>query len=159
VIYLGVTGDGRFAKIGFSRNPENRKQQLESGLPEVFSHFEWREGSARLEKFIHDDLAEFRARNEWFHMNNKVKFAFTRTPEPILSYGEPSYPKNDKELIQMIKWNGMTASTSTSCSLHDFLEFSNNRKSLITDSQKIGIASHIIQKTIKPFIINKIGKA
>lgn len=85
MIYLVVTHDEKYAKIGYSTSPHSRTHTLGLWQPLPFSLIETREGSFYLEKEIHRELSEFQTQGEWFLMNETVLEVFRKMLEPSRS--------------------------------------------------------------------------
>lgn len=154
MIYLAVTGCKKFAKIGFSKNPQTRIAQLQDGLPENFSHYEFRHGSINLEKEIHRELDNFRSKGEWFFMCNEVRFKFRRTPEPIFGWGEYKIPKLDSEYRSLFFGLGASNKAIFSKSLLKVSEFKKGNSEALTGKEKAEIAYEIIHSKKTPILLN-----
>lgn len=70
--YVYVYGFDRFVKIGWSKEPENRKLGLESGLPLDLTVYAVLAGSVNIERTLHRRFAEYRLRREWFRNEGEV---------------------------------------------------------------------------------------
>lgn len=71
--YIYAIGTDTKQKIGFSKNPEKRMGQLQTGNSEVLSihaTIEVKpENAALLEKHLHKDIAYKRLKGEWFSLS------------------------------------------------------------------------------------------
>lgn len=71
--YIYAIGTDTKQKIGFSKNPEKRRCQLQTGNSEVLSIHATievsHENAALLEKHLHKDIAYKRLKGEWFGLS------------------------------------------------------------------------------------------
>ena len=71
--YVYAIGTDTKQKIGFSKNPEKRRCQLQTGNSEVLSIHATievsHENAALLEKHLHKDIAYKRLKGEWFGLS------------------------------------------------------------------------------------------
>ena len=61
-------------KIGFSADPKSRLQQLQTGTPYELTLMGVVDGSLSLERHLHDTLADYRVKGEWFTAAPEVRF-------------------------------------------------------------------------------------
>lgn len=71
--YVYAIGTDTKQKIGFSKNPEQRRRQLQTGNSEVLSIHATievnHENAALLEKHLHKDIAYKRLKGGWFGLS------------------------------------------------------------------------------------------
>jgi hypothetical protein len=72
-VYFIATEDGRFVKIGLSREPEARCQSIQVGLPVAVSVIAVIPGDRREEKRLQYRFRRDRAREEWFHFTREIR--------------------------------------------------------------------------------------
>ena len=95
-MYIYAIGTETRQKIGFSKNPQARLKQLQTGNAEqlVLHHYiEVPDNRTRLiEKFLHKDIGYKKLKGEWFGMTKKeavdyLTFAeITWVNDPLLEY-------------------------------------------------------------------------
>jgi hypothetical protein len=62
--------DGKFIKIGFTKNVESRLVQLQTGNPKKLTILEVFKGSLEIEKYLHAIYNKYKISGEWFDIIN-----------------------------------------------------------------------------------------
>lgn len=73
--YIYVVGSGALGdpvKIGWSRTPEKRVRQLQTGSPQALRLLHKHPGPKDLEAFLHAEFADLRMQGEWFRIEEPV---------------------------------------------------------------------------------------
>lgn len=65
-VYCIVQHERKAVKIGYSRNPQRRFRQIQTGSPDSLTLFDTIVGSRDLEAAFHRDWADRRLAGEWF---------------------------------------------------------------------------------------------
>ena len=95
-MYIYVIGTESIQKIGFSKNPQSRLKQLQTGNSEqLFLHHMIEVSDERtrlLERFLHKDLSYKKLKGEWFKLSKQeaidyLTFAeITWLNDPLLEF-------------------------------------------------------------------------
>ena len=85
MIYLIKCDKTESCKIGYSKNPENRLIQLQTGNPFSLELVTSIEGGLKKEKLIHKFFKKYKLSGEWFSYNQDIKDYF-KIEEPYLIY-------------------------------------------------------------------------
>lgn len=65
-VYFVQAADGGPIKIGWTENPERRVEQLQASTHQELRLLDYILGDRRVERALHDLLADYRVRGEWF---------------------------------------------------------------------------------------------
>lgn len=76
-VYFVRAGDGPI-KIGWARNPAQRLRELQVAHPYRLAIVAMTRGGERLERRIHEELAEHRLSGEWFEASEDVLAVVSR---------------------------------------------------------------------------------
>ena len=76
MVYLIKCTVNNVCKIGFSDNPKDRLQQLQTSYPHKLELISTIDGDISTERFIHDYFKEFNTHGEWFMYNDLIKSYF-----------------------------------------------------------------------------------
>lgn len=71
-IYFAQVGADGPIKIGVSGNPWSRVAEMQTACPWELRLLAWRPGEAPDERALHQKLAQFRMRGEWFEPSTEV---------------------------------------------------------------------------------------
>lgn len=64
---------GKYVKIGYSKNPKKRLDELQTGNPEKLKLIAVMQGNLQTEKSLHDLYSNKRIRGEWFRYIGDLK--------------------------------------------------------------------------------------
>jgi hypothetical protein len=82
MVYLIKCTVSNVCKIGFSDNPKERIQNLQTSYPWKLELISTLDGDISLERFIHNHFKEFNTSGEWFQYNESIKHYFDNyTPD------------------------------------------------------------------------------
>ena len=76
MIYLIVSVDHGFCKIGYSKNPEKRLLEIQTGNPYRLSLLSVIEGDVSTERELHKRFVDLRVGGEWFLLSDEIKKFF-----------------------------------------------------------------------------------
>lgn len=65
--------DGEFVKIGYTKDPKGRASRRRTDNPRDTTHILTLWASKGFERFVHDEFASYRHRNEWFRYEGDLK--------------------------------------------------------------------------------------
>lgn len=71
MIYVIVELETANCKVGYSRNPDKRLRELQTGNPNTLSILCTLEGDKPDERMIHDKWKDVHMKGEWFSYNEK----------------------------------------------------------------------------------------
>jgi len=105
MIYLITTEDKSICKIGFSKNPEKRLKEIQTGCPQKLHIEEITEGTFKTEKLLHSKFKQLRVQGEWFTYDDSI--SLTIEEKDLKQNKKINYEKyiENQNLIIKQNWN------------------------------------------------------
>lgn len=151
MIYLVVTSDKNYCKIGYSKDPDSRLATLQTSHPEKLTLAAVIEGTIKEEKELHKQMAEHRVNLEWFNLSQDIMNHFDYYPT-LMSRIDAFLNKETSNQKEFFKKYGLSiADIADLFGYSNEISFRNNptyEKRLKTVSKIIGI----VVDTFKKFI-------
>lgn len=103
--FVYILKTGAFAKVGYSRNPDQRLAQLQVNLPEPSKIIARFPGTRSLEYRLHHYLRDHHLHDEWFQWCQQLTDLVTRGLPDLSAYpkGSPFFPAHNSAAYQTFK--------------------------------------------------------